>query len=354
MPSDTSKLILKTEESFPKELLPCIDIVFDDNFIKHGLSETTEIDVPSEETKDLCLHVGGIEIYRESVKTFDGVDMELRYDLMVPVNLEGSRKFTLTFDAKSLPYLCDYFYHGSTKYNLPFESKENLKFDLLILNEKDSKKLVLGDEQDGNTIVIEDKKNDLFIEVEEEIDATENQPQENNEPFSGSVKENYSSIESEKPSKIKESHIQNQSHFQEQFPVQSQSSELTRYEEDTSEGFRKVYGRMNVKKVTKLGLNPKELYEGNVTRSSSGVEYQVTINETGNTVLRRVPSNTKNILKPLLFIAGGAALMFFSNQDKKDDSKPENKPRAIDPVIVKNPKDTKAKPKRKYAIRRTK
>ncbi len=348
MPSDTSKLILKTEESFPKELLPCIDIVFDDNFIKHGLSETTEIDVPSEETKDLCLHVGGIEIYRESVKTFDGVDMELRYDLMVPVNLEGSRKFTLTFDAKSLPYLCDYFYHGNTKYSLPFESKENLKFDLLILNEKDSKKLVLGDEQDGNTIIIEDKKNDLFIEVEEEIDATENQPQENNEPFSESVKENYSSIESESPNKIE----QRQQHSQS--TTQSQSSELTRYEEDTSEGFRKVYGRMNVKKVTKLGLNPKELYEGNVTRSSSGVEYQVTINETGNTVLRRVPSNTKNILKPLLFIAGGAALMFFSNQDKKDDSKPENKPRAIDPVIVKNPKDTKAKPKRKYAIRRTK
>jgi hypothetical protein len=347
---ETSKLILKTEESFPKELLPCIDIVFDDNFIKHGLSETTEIDVPSEETKDLCLHVGGIEIYRESVKTFNGVDMELRYDLMVPVNLEGSRKFTLTFDAKSLPYLCDFFYHGSTKYNLPFESKENLKFELLILNEKDSKKLVLGEEEEGNIIIIEDKKNDLFIEVEEEIDATENQPQES---FAEAVKENYSSAENEKPNQI-ERQVQNQAQIQNQFQVQPQESELTKYEEDNSEGFRKIYGRMNVKKVAKLGLNPKELYEGNITRSSTGIEYQVTINETGNTVLRRVPSNTKNIIKPLLFIAGGAALMYFSGQDKKDELKPESKPRAIDPVIVKNPKDAKAKVKRKYTVKKVK
>lgn len=351
--TEKSRLILKTEDSFPKELLPHIDVIFDDEFVKKGLSDTgtTEITVPSEETKDICLHVGGIEIYRESVKTFDGVDVDLRYDLMVPVNLAGSRKFSLVFDKKSLPYLCDFFLHGSTKYSLPFEATENVTFPLLILNEKDSKKLVLGDESDGNIVIIEDGKNDLFIEIEEEIDTVKDEIPDNtnnqannqiNTQITEKQKTDYHSQASEIPVR--------ENTFQESTLVKTNPnySELTERVEDSSEGFSKVYGRMNVKKVTKLGLNPKELYEGNITRSSTGIEYQVTINSSGNTTLRRIPSNTSSIIKPLLFIAGGAALMFFSNQDKKE----EPKSRAIDPVIVNNPKTIK--PKRKYQIRKTK
>ena len=336
-------------ESIPYPVMKYLQVFFNNKlYLNTVTSRENKFYMDFNETYEISIFAFGKLVYQDRTKVLiPSTEFMIDETIFEVPKLLNPKIFTVMIPKETSPYLPKTIYHGETPYeirNIP----EDQKFDVFINDAPHSRFLKI----DNDILDFEDGTDYIKIDLLEDTNES-TKPIESVEKTSGIIDE----IEEVIPNKNEEitnnvqSNVTKEDNVSEEinsppihFSNEMKDSEVIEnrpFEERTVEPLvrgnpfyteERRYGLINGSKVRKIGLNPDDLWDGNIVLSSRGLHYEVIVTDEGRTIVNPLPEDKSKAMIYALMVAGGGLLAYGALKKPEPPKEEPKKPnRFLDP-----------------------